>query len=87
MTLQDFFYVVGLIYMSLGIILLIALVIAVFYIKRRIDVLHKTFDSKLEMIGRITSHPAESAADFGASLAEAAIEKVKSALEGSKKKK
>lgn len=72
--------------MSLGIVLLVALVVAVFYIKRKVDLLHKTFDKKLELISRIASHPAESAADIGASLAEAALAKVKSALEGSKKK-
>lgn len=71
--------------MSLGMVLLVALVIAVFYIKKKVDVLHKTFDKKFELLEKITSRPVESAADFGASLAEAAIDKVRSAFESSKK--
>ncbi|MBP6913221.1 MAG: hypothetical protein KBC00_01275 [Candidatus Levybacteria bacterium] len=87
MSLQEVFYIVGLVYMSLGIVLLIALVIVAFYIKGRIDAIHKTFDQKLHIIEKLTSRPAESAADFGASLAEAAIDRVRSAFEGNKKKK
>ncbi len=87
MSLQDLFYLVGLAYMTMGIVLLIALVFAVFYIKNKVDQMHRTFGDKLEFVRNITTHPAESAVDIGASLAETVIEKVKSALEGSKKKK
>lgn len=87
MTLQDLYYMVGLVYMSMGIVLLVALVFAVFYIKKRIDDLHKMVDKKLEFAEKVMHHPAESAVDIGAQFAEAAIEKVKDVLEKSKKAK
>lgn len=71
----------------MGIVLLVALVFAVFYIKNKVDAMHKTFENKLEFLSKVTTHPAESAVDIGASFAEAAIERVKSAWEGSGKKK
>ncbi|MGE5042354.1 MAG: hypothetical protein ACM3IJ_05645 [Candidatus Levyibacteriota bacterium] len=86
MTLQDLFYIVGLMYMSMGIVLLIALVFAVFYIKKRVDDMHKTFDDKLGLLGKAIHHPAESAVDLGASFAEAALEKVKEVIEKKKAK-
>ena len=73
--------------MTMCIVLLIALVVAVFFIKKKVSDMHKTFEDKLELISNITSHPAESAVDIGASLAEAAIERVKAAWEGKEKKK
>lgn len=85
MTLQDVFYIVGLVYMTLGIILLLALVIAVFYIKKKVEDMHKTFEQKLDLVHKIVQRPAESAMDIGATVAEAAIEKIKSAWEGKKK--
>lgn len=87
MSLQDLFYIVGLMYMSMGIVLLIALVFAVFYIKKRVDDMHKVFDDKLGLIGKVMHHPAESAVDLGASFAEAAIEKIKEVVENKKKTK
>lgn len=87
MSLQDLFYIVGLFYMTMCIVLLIALVIAVFYIKKKVVDLEQTFEEKLEFVKNITSHPAESAMDMGASLAETIIDKVKSAMESKGKKK
>lgn len=86
MSLQDWFYTIGLIYMTLGIILLLALVVFVFYIKKKVDELQRTFEEKMAIISRITSHPAETAVDIGASLADLAIDKIKGAFEGKKRK-
>lgn len=87
MSLQDIFYTVGLVYMGMGIVLLLAIVVAVFYIKKKVTDMHRTFEEKLEFIARITSRPAESAVDIGASLAENVIERVKAALDKKEKKK
>lgn len=87
MSLQDLFYMVGLFYMTMCIVLLMALVIAVFYIKKKVNDMHRTFEEKLEFVKNITSRPVESAVDIGASFAETIIEKVKSAVEGKKTKK
>ncbi len=87
MSLQDLFYLVGLAYMTMGIVLLIALVFAVFYIKKKVNDMHRTFDEKLEFVRNLTAHPAESAVDIGASLAEAAVERIRSTFDNRKKKK
>ncbi len=73
--------------MTMAIVLLVALVFAVFYIKKKVNDMHRTFDEKLEFVKNMANHPAESAVDIGASLAEAAVEKIKEAFEGNKKKK
>lgn len=73
--------------MTLGVILLVALVIAVFYIKKKINDIHRTFEQKLHFLEKVASRPAESAVDIGATLAEAAMDRIKSAFEGNKKGK
>lgn len=73
--------------MTLGIILLVALLFAVFYIKKKITDLHRTFDDKLSLLTKVMHKPAESAMDIGASLAEAAIERVKNVFEKKDRRK
>lgn len=87
MSLQDLFYIVGLFYMTMCIVLLLSLVVAVFYIKKKVGDLEHTFEKKLEIISQAASHPAEAAVGIGASLAEAAVDRIKEALEGKGKKK
>ncbi len=87
MGLQEVFYVLGIFYMGMGIVLLIALVFAVFYIKKRIDTIQHSMEEKLDVIAEAAKHPGEAAVGIGASLAEAAIEKIKDALENKKKTK
>lgn len=73
--------------MILGVILMVALVIGVFYIKRKIDVLQDTFEKKMDMVQKIVHNPAETAIDLGASLAETALEKFKNILNNKSKSK
>lgn len=87
MGLQEVFYILGIFYMGMGIVLLIALVFAVFYIKKRIDTIQRAMEEKLDIIAEAARHPGEAAVGIGASLAEAAIEKLKSAIEKKDKKK
>jgi hypothetical protein len=87
MGLQEVYYILGIFYMSMGIVLLIALVFAVFYIKRKIDNIQKSMEEKLDIIAQAAKHPGEAAVGIGASLAEAAIEKIKGVLEKKEKKK
>lgn len=87
MGLQEVYYILGIFYMSMGIVLLIALVFAVFYIKKRIDHIQKEVSEKLDIIAQAAKHPGEAAVGIGASLAEAAIDRIKSALEKKEKKK
>lgn len=87
MGLQEIYYILGIFYMSMGIVLLVALVFAVFYIKRRVDYIQKSFEEKLDLIAQAAKHPGEAAVGIGASLAEAAIDRIKDALEKKEKKK
>ena len=53
MSLQDTFYVLGIVYMSLMLLIMLALVIAVFVIKHRIDEIHRKIDEKLAIVTNI----------------------------------
>lgn len=68
MELQDTFYVIGIIYMSLGTILMIALVIAIFAIKAKITAIHDRIEEKLRMVSQV--------ADFGEKIVHKAEEMV-----------
>jgi len=46
MSLEETFYVVGIIYMGLGLVLLIALVIAVFAIKAKVNAMQRRIEDK-----------------------------------------
>ena len=87
MGLEEIFYLLGIFYMGMGIVLLVALVFAVFYIKKRIDVIQHSMEEKLDIIAQAAKHPGEAAVGIGASLAEAAIEKLKTTLEKKSKSK
>ena len=50
MDLQNTFYVIGIIYMSLMTIIIIALVIAVFAIKAKINEIHRQIEDRLHAV-------------------------------------
>lgn len=87
MSLENVFYIMAIFYMVLGIILLFALVVGVFYIKKKVDDLQKSIEKKMDMVQKIVHNPAETAIDIGASLAESAIEKFKNVMEKKKTSK
>jgi uncharacterized membrane protein YciS (DUF1049 family) len=60
--------------MTAGIIMLIALVIAVFYIKNKIDTIANNVEKQIE---RIKEQPGDVAMDIGSAVAASAIKKVK----------
>jgi predicted Holliday junction resolvase-like endonuclease len=69
MDLQNTFYVIGIIYMSLMTVIIIALVIAVFAIKAKINEIHRQIEERLhaviEMVkmGETIVHKAQDFAD------------------------
>jgi Sec-independent protein translocase protein TatA len=86
MALQTTFYIVGIICMTLYTLLLLAVVILLLYIKKKINELTDEVQSKIEVVREITSHPKEVAATVGAAVAQTAIEKA-SQLSKTKNKK
>lgn len=68
MDLQNTFYALGIVMMSLTLIILIALAILVFYIWRKISKIQQQIEEKIE---EVTEHPME----MGAKLLKSAIKK------------
>lgn len=74
MTLENTFYTLAIIYMVFGIIISIALVVAVFYIKNKIDTISGNIEEQLE---RLKEKPGDVAMDIGSAVAASAIKQVK----------
>ncbi|CAN5399012.1 hypothetical protein BH10PAT3_BH10PAT3_5390 [soil metagenome] len=53
MTLEHAFYIIGIVFMSLMIILFIALMSAVVVIKARINHIHRIIEQKLDLVGNL----------------------------------
>ena len=51
MELETAFYIIGIIFMSLMLLLMLGLVIAVLVIRAKINAIHKQIDDKLHLIG------------------------------------
>lgn len=70
MTLESFFYVYAIIFMTLCFAMLIAIVVAVFYMKSKIDEIQHQIETKIE---NLKSKPQEIAMDLGTTVALKAI--------------
>jgi uncharacterized membrane protein len=72
MDLQTVFYILGIIFMSLSILLLVGLVILVFYIWKKVTQMQKMIEEKID---DISSRPGEIAAEVGAKVVTQAVKK------------
>jgi hypothetical protein len=54
MSLQDAFYILGIIYMSIMLLVMLVVVIAVLIIKAKINAIHRTIDEKLHTVATLT---------------------------------
>ena len=73
MMLQNTFYIIGIICMTLYTLLLIAIVVLLFYIKKKISDVSKNVEEKIREVKEIVSHPKEVAASVGAAVADTAL--------------
>lgn len=64
MSLANAFYTLGIVYMTLGILILIAILIGILYIKNRIDKIYKLATSKIDQV----SNAGEVALDLGSAI-------------------
>jgi hypothetical protein len=87
MNIQNTFYILGIIYMTLYTLLLIAVVILLFYIKKRINDAVSDIKNKLEIAKDIISHPKEIAAEVGRAVTATALDKASEFLKNRKRKK
>ena len=81
MSLQDWFYLVGIIYMIGGILLVFFIAIIFYLVYRKIDGLHDYLTGKIEAI----AHPAELAVGIGSGVAKTAIKGVRKIIDREKK--
>jgi len=85
--LQDTFYIVGIICMTLYTLLLIAVVLLLIYIKNKISEFTENVQEKIETVKEITSHPKEVAASVGAAVADTALTKASQMVKSKKRKR
>jgi hypothetical protein len=78
-TLQMIFYILGITYMVVGLIILIVIGVAILTIKKTITDLHKTVEAQIE---RFTNDPADMALEIGQKMASKAVKRIKESLEG-----
>jgi uncharacterized membrane protein len=64
MDLQSTFYLLGIIYMVLGILILIGIVILLFYIKKKIGDLHDFVELRVDQLTNLTLKPVKKASDI-----------------------
>jgi nucleoside recognition membrane protein YjiH len=74
--LQEAFYIVGLIYMGVMLVLVIALVVGVFVIRAKINKIHDNIEAKIDSFTNI----AEKGGEIAAAVSGAAVRKAKRAL-------
>lgn len=79
-TLQNIFYVMAIVFMSLGSILLIVIAVLLITLRNKVTDLHATIDKKIHDLSDAVSDPSALAASVGTKVASAAINKVKSSL-------
>jgi len=77
-TLQIIFYILGITYMVVGLIILIVIGVAILTIKKTVTDLHRTVD---EQINRFTNDPADVALEIGQKMASKAVRRIKESLE------
>ncbi len=85
MTLQNTFYVIGIICMTLYTLLLIAIVVLLFYIKAKITEVTKQVQAEFNQIKEIVSHPKEVAANVGAAMASTALHEASKLMQRKKR--
>lgn len=84
MSLQNIFYLVGIICMTLCTLLLAVMVILLFYIKKKITEITKTTEVKINEIKEIITHPKQTVKNIGATIASTVLEQASKFLRSRK---
>jgi len=74
MDLQTTFYILGIVFMSLCIILFASMLVLVFYIWRQVTQLQQFIEEKID---DFTNRPGEIVSDIGAAMVSKAVKKAK----------
>jgi len=70
--LEQTFYIMGIIFMSLTFLMILALVVAVLLIRRKINKIHDTIEAKIDSITSLAEHGGELSALAGKALMHSA---------------
>ncbi len=76
MTLQNIFYVVGIVFMILYTLLLLAVVILLFYIKNKISQVYGNIEDKIHSVKKVVDQSESLAASMGAAFADTAVKQM-----------
>lgn len=76
MELQTVYYTTGLIFMVAYLALLIAGVVLLFYIKKKINEIHDKFENRISAVKEVIDHPEEVASAAGSALAATAFHEI-----------
>lgn len=68
MGLENTFYVIGIIFMSLSVLILICIVVLVFYLKKKVDSIHREIDEKMQDFNVLVANPVKGAAKFASAI-------------------
>lgn len=77
MDLQSAFYIAGIVYVILNIILLIGVGVGIFFIFRAFRNLRRKCEEKMKYVDRIMHHPEDVVAEIGASLVRKGVQNMK----------
>lgn len=85
MSLQDIFYIVGIITMTLLTVLFLTLIIVMFYIKSKIGELVYIVEKQISDARNLISQPQKIAYSVGGAIVDTALKKVNNMKKGGKK--
>ncbi|MBU3978191.1 hypothetical protein KKE68_00635 [Patescibacteria group bacterium] len=74
--LQTIFYIVGIMYMVLSTVVLVAIIAGIFIIFRTVRDIRRKVEEKIKNVERIIQHPEEIVGAIGASLIQKGLQKV-----------
>lgn len=87
MNLENTFYTIGIIFMSLFTLLLIAIVILLFIITKKMTKLYEQAEEKWEHLKNLADNPKETLANVGVALVDKAFNKVEKNIRSKLNKK
>jgi uncharacterized membrane protein len=64
MDLQNTFYLLGIIYMILGILMLVGIIVLLFYIKKKIGDIHDFVELRIDQLTNLSLKPVKRASDM-----------------------
>lgn len=77
MQLQNIYYIVSIIFMTIGIVLLIVIGVVLVTIRQKLVHLSDILERKLEILSRYASDPGDAALQIGTKMASRAFSQVK----------